>query len=139
MKRFMILAVSLFVIAGLVGFANADPKALPAGALVSAVCNGDGTATVSVSGVKVEAVHNYYYLTDEEVVAGPKFTRALDAGRRFNFEHGGGFYAGVSKEMAKKYGFPPSFLGDNIDVDNSDPRGACFIITCPAVRAPQKK
>lgn len=133
MKKSIFTAVLISLV--LVSVACAAPKALPAGSLVSAVCNGDNTATVNISGVQVESMEMYkYFLPLERLTSATSYAVNLDEGRRFNFTFDGGFYAGLSKEMAKRYGYPASFLGNNMDVDNSDDRGAAFIITCPSVK-----
>lgn len=134
MKKILVLCIVMMV--AMVSAACAEPKALPAGAIVSATCNGDGTASVMVVGVPVESFEKYNYFYPKEVVSGAgPYVIKLDEGRRFNFTFANGFYAGLAKEMAKKYGYAPNFLGQNIDVDSSNENGACFIVTCPAAAA----
>ena len=134
MKKLSILSVLLVALSTLSTTAFAEPKALPAGTMVNAVCVGS-TATVTVSGVAVESMEYYYYFKPlDRVGAGNVYSFNLDDGRRFNFTFAGGYYAGLSAEMSKRYGYPASFLGQNIDIDNSNPLGAAFVITCPSVR-----
>lgn len=126
------LIVVLTIITATVVYAT--PKSLPAGTTVSAVCNGDNTATVLVNGVRVEKFDKYHYFKNTESTSGSnRVVLDLNEGRRLNFTFDGGYYAGLSKEMAKKY-YGASFLGANIDIDDSDPHGAAFIVTCPVVK-----
>lgn len=129
MKKFLAVTVAMIFLSA--GVAMATIKSLPKGAIVEAVCNADNTATVKISGVKVETLEKYFYFKDLETVSGSNnVTFDLNDGRRFNFTFDGGYYAGLAGEMAKRYGYSPTFLGSNIDVDDSDPRGAAFIVTC---------
>lgn len=132
MKKIVMIGIIAVLLFSLAGFAYAAPKALPAGTLVSATCNGDNTATVKIDGVTVKDFHKYYYFADREIL-GPmqKTTFNLDESRRFQFTHSGGYFAGLAREMGKKYN-GASFLGPNIDLDDKD--GPAFVITCPVVK-----
>ncbi len=134
MKKILMIGMIVVLLLTLAVVAYATPKALPAGTYISTTCNGDNTSTTTVTGAEVESWEKYYYFRDKDVL-GPSntITINLDEGRRLQLIHSGGYFAGLSREMAKKY-YGASFLGPNTDIDDSDPRGAVIIVTCPVVK-----
>lgn len=139
MKRLTMLLVSMMILVFCATSAIADPKMLPADAMVQVNCNGDNTATVNISGVEVESVDFYrYFLPTKPLGAGSSFTINLDEGRRFNFTFDGGYFAGLAPELSKHATFGgAAFLGNNanmIDIDSGGSNGSSFVVTCPAVK-----
>jgi len=134
--------ISIFIFSGMA--LAGDVGELPTGTSVCAVCNGDNTATVKITGVSVKnyAMFSYYQDT-QNLGAVNEVKHNLDKSRRFNFTFDKG-WAGLDGAIKKGSAYGgASFLGDNIDIDDRDPHnpnkinpnGACFVITCPTVKA----
>ena len=89
MKKLVICTLAtlaVMFIASLVPGKAEAVKALPPGAKVSATCNSDNTATVTIKGVDVIRAEKYNYGGTKYVTTDPNNVRFnLDEGKRFSF------------------------------------------------------
>ena len=96
---------------------------LPAGAVVTAQVNTDGTAVITPpAGWSVEY---YGYEGIKNFPVGPT-TINLRNGRRFQVKDQRGVYALLTPDMAA---YPPDFFGLGVGMDCSNAKGCTFIVT----------
>ena len=137
MKKLVICTLAtlaVMFIASLVPGKAEAVKALPPGAKVSATCNSDNTATVTIKGVDVIRAEKYNYGGTKYVTTDPNNVRFnLDEGKRFSFmfDRDDPHYPALGAGQKKSRGGGASFLGDNVDVDDDpDGKGHAFVVTC---------
>jgi hypothetical protein len=132
MKKIGIIGLMLLLLVAFAGLAQATPKMLPDGAVVSAEISGS-TATVNIRGAKVVDVEYYGYEGVKHLGAVNTFTVNLREGRRFNFvfRDGGEYYALITPDM---HSYPPDFFGSGVAPECTNPDGCCFVITAKAKR-----
>lgn len=118
--------------------ANATPKMLPAGTVVSAKLIKPIDAEkaviveITISGpVEVVAFENYTYGGIVNMGSGTKFDLNIREGRHFNFKFrdkdGKIYYALITPEMPSDI----DFLGRGIALDCEYPQGCCFKVDQP--------
>lgn len=96
---------------------------LPAGTVVKARVNTDGTAVITPP--TGWAVEYYAYEGIKNFSAGPA-TVNLREGRRFQVKNQQGIYALLTPDMAA---YPPDFFGPGVGLDCTNSAGCTFIIT----------
>lgn len=129
MKKLLLCLVVLVVGFMFTGQAQAEPKDLPAGALVSATLDkATGLATVTVTGVKVVKLE-YYAWDSIRVTKGNSMTVPVKEGRRFNFvfeDCGKEYYALVTPADMKS---SPAWFGPGIGAECTNPDSCALLIT----------
>lgn len=107
--------------------ANATPKLVPEGTVVSADVTG-ATATVTITGVTPVDVELYGHEGVKHLGPVATFTVNLREGRRFNFKFKNDvseYYALITPDMVN---YPQDFLGPGVALDCNNPNGCCFVI-----------
>jgi len=126
MKKLVAITVVLITIVCLTA-AYAAVKLVPAGTKVSAVIE-DDVATITISGVTPSEVEFYSYEKVVHLGAVSTFKINLREGKKFNFKFSNGgknVYALLTPEMTPG---EINFIGSNIVIDCSNPKGCCFKI-----------